>query len=602
MMVVSFIFVTLQLKIILTPTMNTKTILLALTMLLTTSQAQAADDYKQSPEYLALRDSVYHAFNDGDSVHFFTAVKNLEDYLLKKNDLHAYYTQRCNEIVFNLNLQNIYEAYVLGRNLSMELREKELDKEMYMAYNMLGHLNLHCGNKAAARRNFQYVISEMEKYGYYESMPPIYMNLVNVELDDDPEEAARLLDKALEIAQKYSPERVFDIETRKALTYFSSGDIGKFLESYKAYRKGVEEGKSSVHGRSMEVYYLACMGKTDEAIALAKSELGEESKALITKIYEMSGRWKEAYEALREETTTNDSINNVVLINSMAGVREQLTIHTIEQQTNRNRMIALSVGLILLGLLAAAMSYIVFARRRYMRQLKRAYDHALESDKTKSAFIRNVTHEVRTPLNIISGFAQVISDPNMVTGPEERAHIAEMMQKNTQLITSLVDEMLELSLNENAPEAVAKDDVVEVNDLLRDILQENEYKVNKAVKLQFESDLSDDISLQTNEGMLKRVINLLLDNANKYTKKGSITLKASANDEQIILTVEDTGPGIPADAAKHIFERFFKVDAFREGLGLGLPLCRTIINRLGGTVDLDNSYQQGARFVVKINR
>ena len=344
------------------------------------------------------------------------------------------------------------------------------------------------------------------------------------------------------------------------------------------------------------------MGKTDEAIALAKSELGEESKALITKIYEMSGRWKEAYEALREETTTNDSINNVVLINSMAGVREQLTIHTIEQQTNRNRMIALSVGLILLGLLAAAMSYIVFARRRHMRQLKRAYDHALESDKTKSAFIRNVTHEVRTPLNIISGFAQVISDPNMVTGPEERAHIAEMMQKNTQLITSLVDEMLELSLNENAPEAVAKDDVVEVNDLLRDILQENEYKVNKAVKLQFESDLSDDISLQTNESMLKRVINLLLDNANKYTKKGSITLKASANDEQIILTVEDTGSGIPADAAEHIFERFFKVDAFREGLGLGLPLCRTIINRLGGTVDLDNSYQQGARFVVKINR
>lgn len=602
MMVVSFIFVTLQLKIILTPTMNTKTILLALTMLLTTSQAQAADDYKQSPEYLALRDSVHHAFNDGDSMHFFTAVKNLEDYLLKKNDLHAYYTQRCNEIVFNLNQQNIYEAYVLGRNLSMELREKKLDKEMYMAYNMLGHLNRHCGNKAAARRNFQYVISEMEKYGYYESMPPIYMNLVNVELDDDPEEAARLLDKALEIAQKYSPERVFDIETRKALTYFNSGDIGKFLESYKAYRKGVEEGKSSVHGRSMEVYYLACMGKTDEAIALAKSELGEESKALITKIYEMSGRWKEAYEALREETTTNDSINNVVLINSMAGVREQLTIHTIEQQTHRNRMIALSVGLILLGLLAAAMSYIVFARRRHMRQLKRAYDHALESDKTKSAFIRNVTHEVRTPLNIISGFAQVISDPNMVTGPEERAHIAEMMQKNTQLITSLVDEMLELSLNENAPEAVAKDDVVEVNDLLRDILQENEYKVSKAVKLQFESDLSDDISLQTNEGMLKRVINLLLDNANKYTKKGSITLKASANDEQVILTVEDTGTGIPADAAEHIFERFFKVDAFREGLGLGLPLCRTIINRLGGTVDLDNSYQQGARFVVKINR
>ena len=602
MMVVSFIFVTLQLKIILTPTMNTKTILLALTMLLTTSQAQAADDYKQSPEYLALRDSVHHAFNDADSIRFFPALKRLQDYLLQQGDLHAYYTQRCNEIVFQLNRQRVIEAYMLGRQLSIELREKGLDNEMYMAYNMLGHINRYCGNKESAKRNFRTVIDMMEKGGYYESMPPIYMNLVNVELDDDPEEASHLLDKAKEIAEKYSPERVFDIETRKTLIYYNNGDIPKFLEGYKAYKEGVAEGKSSVHGRTMEVYYLALMGKTDEAVALARRDLGDEGHDAITKIFEQSGRWQEAYQSLRQEMESKDSVNNVVLANSMRGIREELRFYDVERESQRRLTIGLTVAALLLGLLAVAMAYIIFARRRHMRQLKKAYDHALESDKTKSAFIRNVTHEVRTPLNIISGFAQVISDPNMVTGPEERAHIAEMMQKNTQLITSLVDEMLELSLNENAPEAVAKDDVVEVNDLLRDILQENEYKVNKAVKLQFESDLSEDISLQTNEGMLKRVINLLLDNANKYTKKGSITLKASANDEQVILTVEDTGSGIPADAAEHIFERFFKVDSFREGLGLGLPLCRTIINRLGGTVDLDNSYQQGARFVVKINR
>ena len=582
--------------------MSTRIILLALTMLLAIGQAQAADDYKQSPEYLALRDSVHHAFNNADSIRFFPALKRLQDYLLQQGDLHAYYTQRCNEIVFQLNRQRVIEAYMLGRQLSIELREKGLDNEMYMAYNMLGHINRYCGNKESAKRNFRTVIDMMEKGGYYESMPPIYMNLVNVELDDDPEEASHLLDKAKEIAEKYSPERVFDIETRKTLIYYNSGDIPKFLEGYKAYKEGVAEGKSSVHGRTMEVYYLALMGKTDEAVALARRDLGDEGHDAITKIFEQSGRWQEAYQSLRQEMESKDSVNNVVLANSMRGIREELRFYDVERESQRRLTIGLTVVALLLGLLAVAMAYIIFARRRHMRQLKKAYDHALESDKTKSAFIRNVTHEVRTPLNIISGFAQVISDPNMVTGPEERAHIAEMMQKNTQLITSLVDEMLELSLNENAPEAVAKDDVVEVNDLLRDILQENEYKVNKAVKLQFESDLSEDISLQTNEGMLKRVINLLLDNANKYTKKGSITLKASANDEQIILTVEDTGSGIPADAAEHIFERFFKVDSFREGLGLGLPLCRTIINRLGGTVDLDNSYQQGARFVVKINR
>jgi signal transduction histidine kinase len=599
----SFFFLIFATKIEKTVTMSTKTILLALAMLFTLGQAQAADDYKQSPEYLTLRDSMHHAFNDGDSTRFFPAVTRLQDYLLQQGDLHAYYTQRCNEIVFQLNRQNIYEAYVLARNLSMELREKKLDKEMYMAYNMLGHLNRYCGNKEAAKRNFHTVIDMMEKAGYYESMPPIYLNLVNVELSDDPEEASHLLDKAKEIAEKYSPERVFDIETRKTLIYFNSGDIPKFLEGYKEYRKGVEEGKSSVHGRTLEIYHLACMGKTDEAVELAKKELGDDSGEAITKVYEMAGRWKEAYEALRHETAINDSANNVVLINSMAGVREQLTLHDVERKTARNRSIAFTIGILLLGLLVAALSYILFSRRRHMRQLKNAYDHALESDKMKSAFIRNVTHEIRTPLNIISGFAQVISDPELVAGPEERTHIAQMMQKNTQLITSLVDEMLELSLNENAQATVTKEDSVEVNDLIRDFLQENEYKVNKkTINLQFESSLAEDFTLQTNEEMLKRVVNLLFDNAIKYTKEGSITLKASADDKQVTLAVEDTGTGIPAKDAETIFDRFVKLDTFKEGLGLGLPLCRMIVNRLGGSVNLDTTYKQGARFIVKLNR
>lgn len=582
--------------------MDTRTILLALTMLFTIGQAQAADDYKQSPEYLALRDSMHHAFNDGDSARFFPAITRLQDYLLKQGDLHAYYTQRCNEIVFQLNRQNIYEAYVLGRNLSMELREKKLDKEMYMAYNMLGHLNRYCGNKEAARRNFHFVISEMEKYGYYESMPPIYLNLVNVELDENPEEARQLLERALEIAKQYSPERVFDIETRKTLSYFNSGDIDKFLEGYKEYRKGVEEGKSSVHGRTLEVYHLACMGKTDEAVALAKKELGDDSGSAITKVYEMAGRWEEAYESLRKETAANDSANNVVLINSMAGVREQLTLHDIDRKSARNRSIALTIGILLLAMLVAALSYIIFARRRHMRQLKKAYDHALESDKMKSAFIQNVTHEVRTPLNIISGFAQVIADPELVAGPEERMHIASMMQKNTQTITTLIDEMLELSLNENTQGSLPKEDLIPVNSSLRDLLQENHYKVASDIKLNYESTLADDFTLQTNKEMLKRALNPLLDNAIKNTEEGYITLKASADDQHVTLVVEDTGCGIPEKDAETIFERFVKLDTFKEGLGLGLPLSRLIVNRLGGTLHLDTSYKEGARFVVRLNK
>ena len=556
-------------------------------------------DYKTDKTYLELRDSMHHAFNDADSARFFPAVKNLEDYLLQKNDLHAYYTQRCNEIVFQLNRQKIYEAYILGRDLSMELREKKLDKEMYMAYNMLGHLNRYCGNKAAARRNFKYVIKQMEKYGYYESMPPIYMNLVNVEMEENPEYARELLEKALEISKKYSPERVFDIETRKTLTYFNSGDIEKFLEGYEAYRKGVEEGLSSVHGRSIEVYYLACTGKIDEAIALAKKELGEDSYSAITMIYETAGQWKEAYESLRKETAEKDSANNVVLINSMAGVREQLTLHDVERKAAHNRTIAFSIGILLLGLLVAALSYIILSRRRHMKQLKKAYDHALESDRMKTAFIKNVSHEVRTPLNIISGFAQVISNPDLASGIEDRQKIADMMQKNARIITSLIDEMLELSNSETAKDVV-KEDQVELNKVLRDLLQENKNLASKETVLRFESSLNEDYVVTTNKMMLKRIVSSLVDNAIKNTSKGAVTLKVAADKENLTLIVEDTGKGIPANEAEHIFERFFKIDSFKEGLGLGLPLCRSMTERLGGTVRLDTEYKTGARFIVTL--
>ena len=580
--------------------MNIRTILLAMTALLLAVPTPAAEDYKEDAEYLALRETMHHAFNDGDSVKFFPAVYKLEDYLLAKGDLHAYYTQRCNEIVFQLNRQNIYEAYVLARNLSMELREKKLDKEMYMAYNMLGHLNRYCGNKEAARRNFRYVISQMEKYGYYESMPPIYMNLINVELEDNPEEASRLLDKALEIARKYSPERVFDIETRRTLNDFNSGDTEQFLEGYKAYRQGVEEGKSSVHGRTLEIYYLACLGKTDEAVELAKRELGEDSGDAVVRVYEQAGRWKEAYESLRQATAARDSVNNVVLINSMAGVREQLTLHDVERKTARNRSIAFTIGIFLLALLVAALSYIVISRRKHLKELKTAYEHALESDRLKTAFIQNVSHEIRTPLNIISGFAQIIADPDMAGSTEDRQHMSLMMQKNCHQITSLIDEMLELSMNESAG-AVVKEDQLPLNSMLRDLMQENHAFAPSGVELRFDSTLNDAYTITTNIVVLKRAINTLIDNAIKHTKEGSITLKATSDGERLQLAVEDTGEGIPAGEAEHIFERFVKLDTFKEGLGLGLPLCRKLVERLSGQVSLDTNYKgPGARFVMTL--
>ena len=579
--------------------MNLRTFLLAICLTIVGTIVQAADDYKTSAEFLALRDSMHHAFNDGDSARFYPALKNLQDYLLQQGDLQAYYTQRCNEVIFLMNQQHIYEAYKTAQQMTQELREKKHDNLMYMALNMMGHINRYCGNGTEAKKNWYEVISLMEKNGYYSSMPSIYMNIVNVALDDSTEEADSLLDIAKNIAKKYSPERVFDIESRHTLSYYYRGDYKRFLEGYKAYKEGEKKGLSSVHGRSMEVYRLALDGYTDEAVEMARKELGDEGVDAITMIYEKAGRWQEAFQALKKQTAVSDSIDNVVIKNSMQGIREQVMLHESQQAIYRARMIGVIAVIFLLILLIAGLIYFVQTRRRHLKELKSAYRRAMESENMKAAFIQNISHEIRTPLNIISGFAQVIANPDLTESSEERQHIARMMEKNAHHVTALIDEIIGLSLIEST-EKMRRDDTMAINKSMRLALKEFEKVISPEIKLKFETTLSDEFTLKTNEKMVLRIINALLENASKYTKEGHIALRADRDDNLLTFTVEDTGCGIPAEEAEHIFERFVKLDSFKEGIGLGLPLSRKLAEQLDGNVILDTSYTDGARFYIKI--
>ena len=499
-----------------------------------------------------------------------------------------------------MNQQQIFEAYKLASQLSKELREKKVDKEMYMAMNMLGHINRYCGNKEEAKENWREVLRMMEKQGYYSNMPPIYMNIVNVALNDDPAEADSLLDKALEIAKKYAQERVFDIETRHSLSFYNRGEFDKFVEGYKAYKEGEKEGKSSVHGRSMEIYYQAYLGNVDKAVELAKKELGDEGSDAIPIIYEKAGRWQEAYEALKQEYAKSDSIDNVVLTNSMQGIREEIRLYDSERKAYRARLIGLTAAILLLSLLIVALVYIVQTRRRHLKEMQAAYEHAKESDKMKTAFIQNISHEIRTPLNIISGFSQVIANPDLTESVEERQHLAGMMQDNAAQVTRLLDEIIGLSLIESTAK-MNRNDEPKVNSMIRDTMKDFENIIAQGTSLRYETTLSEDFTFKTNESMLKRIINALLDNAAKYTEKGTITIRTTKEEDALLrITVEDTGCGIPANEADHIFERFVKLNTFKEGIGLGLPLSRRLAEQLGGTLQLDTTYTPGACFVIKL--
>jgi signal transduction histidine kinase len=108
------------------------------------------------------------------------------------------------------------------------------------------------------------------------------------------------------------------------------------------------------------------------------------------------------------------------------------------------------------------------------------------------------------------------------------------------------------------------------------------------------------LSMQTNEQAAIRAVILLLDNAERFTKEGSITLTINLEENMVKFIVEDTGIGVPAQEAEHIFEEFVQLNEYEVGTGIGLTVARSICRRLGGDVSLDTTYTDGARFVIQL--
>ena len=219
----------------------------------------------------------------------------------------------------------------------------------------------------------------------------------------------------------------------------------------------------------------------------------------------------------------------------------------------------------------------------------------------KSVFIKSMSHEVRTPLNAVAGFAQVICSPDYCLSDSEKRDMQARISNNVDQIANIINDLLELSKTESEylVEECDKTDVW-VNIIGRAVVKEVEGRQNTDTKLRFETELADDFKIRTNSYRLKNALKHLVDNAVKFTKQGYVELRCECKDGHVLFIVTDTGCGIKKEDQERIFEVFQKGDDFKVGVGLGLPISRRLINSLGGDVTLDTSYTEGARFIISI--
>ena len=235
-------------------------------------------------------------------------------------------------------------------------------------------------------------------------------------------------------------------------------------------------------------------------------------------------------------------------------------------------------------------------RKEMEEALVLARNRAEESDRLKSAFIANMSHEIRTPLNAIIGFTSILPDVN---DDAERKGLLDLVHENTQKLLRIIDDVVSISKVEAGQEEIVMT-AFELNSTLQEQIDRYARDVNPGVEMNTMFANAEQI-VTTDRNRLLEIIKHLLSNATKFTLKGSITMGYDEpSSGRIRLWVRDTGKGIAEEHQDRIFERFFKVDEFIPGAGLGLSVCHTLVQSLGGEMGVESKLGEGSNFWFEI--
>lgn len=376
-----------------------------------------------------------------------------------------------------------------------------------------------------------------------------------------------------------------------------------------------------------------------QATALYHLKIGEEQKALDAvnaiceltddvdilnlkiKILRSFGQYHEAIQVykkmLKLNTSINDKafskqINQLRILNNLNDSQKQareLEYQDLQIASKQHQLVIICVTIAILLMLGFLLLRLFLRTRRLKdellrekeslvaseNQLRIVKENAEKANQMKTAFILNISHEVRTPLNAIVGFSELLGDDSFPE--EEKKRFAFTINHSAGLLMNLINDVLELSRLEsgNFKFTIKEWDI---SAICRELVDELKDKLHPDVELIY-APASDSFLLRTDRFRLMQLLGHLLSNAIKFTRLGTITFSFVKDEESnsVRFVVTDTGCGIPDEMHKKIFERFEKLDEFQQGTGLGLAICQLVAARLKGTLTVDSSYTGGARFI-----
>ena len=558
-------------------------------------------------------DRFRHLLQYGEPDEFYSYAKEYEQVLHDKGYMMLYYKLQNNEGFFALRHNMVFRAMQIAERLNDELHKDGASSYFYLATGLMGDIYYSVYNRNKAEQFFMQALEEVEDTDPKFSMRT-YQSLAEMLCMKDADKALKWMDKSIALAKETDNVEYLSLSlAMTAYIYFLAGKaqpFHNFYDQYQDLRSQDRPGFSHRYDNILEIAKLSFDGQYGEAIEMLKNggTLYVDSSLVAVRIFTMERNIDKVVNAVRRRHLEMDSIYSLAQDANFDQLATERALMMTREEALINKKLAKKLTYWLIGLTAAYIFVYIMGRRRLVRkiwarnrQLKDALSKAEESDRMKTAFISSMSHEIRTPLNAVSGFSQVLCNPMFELSDEEKQDMQRRISSNVDMITTTISEMLELSMSESESTVSdsEKKDVL-CNELGRTALDGVRGDNKKGVELRFSSNVNDEFIIHTNAYRLNTALHHLLDNAVKFTEKGYVELSIVKNDNIILFHVTDTGVGIKEEDRERIFETFSKVDDFKEGIGLGLPICRHMIRSLGGEVELDSTYSAGCRFVVSL--
>ena len=229
-------------------------------------------------------------------------------------------------------------------------------------------------------------------------------------------------------------------------------------------------------------------------------------------------------------------------------------------------------------------------------ELQALLQEAKISDENKTLFLANMSHEIRTPLNAIVGFSSLLAESDDLSA-EERQMAIDLINENSQSLLVTINDILDISRIESGISFQQTPFVL--NDLIRKVQEEQQGKIPAPIELRVNLP-QNPVILEGDSFRMEQVLCNLINNASKFTKEGSIEIGLEQKPDEISIYVRDTGIGISPEQQEKIFDRFYRVDHFTKGNGLGLPICKEIIQRFQGSITLKSELGVGTTFFITL--